>query len=199
VQGHTARFTVVAGPIHAALPLSYRWLTNGVLYQSNLSATLVMTNCQANRAVRCQLFNIAGSANSTNAALTVLADLDGDGMPDAFELSFFGSTTNASASVDTDGDGMSNLQEFLAGTDPTNALSYLKLEPLAWAGASNVLLQFGAVSNRNYTIEFRDSLETGGWSNLFTIPAVNSNRVMALTNAVATPMRVYRIAIPSSE
>jgi len=31
------------------------------------------------------------------------------------------------ATADADGDGMSNLQEFLSGTDPTNSASYLHI------------------------------------------------------------------------
>jgi endoglucanase len=39
---------------------------------------------------------------------------------------------NAVASADPDGDGMSNLQEFLAGTDPTNGLSYLHITSISF-------------------------------------------------------------------
>src|SRR5262249_53699034 len=56
----------------------------------------------------------AGVAASFN--ITTLADDDGDGMADAWEISNFGST-NASASADADGDGMTNLQEYNANTD----------------------------------------------------------------------------------
>ena len=50
------------------------------------------------------------------------ADTDGDGLPDAWELLFFNSLTNGAAG-DFDGDGFSNLQEFQAGSNPTNILS----------------------------------------------------------------------------
>lgn len=46
-------------------------------------------------------------------------DDDNDGMPDAFEISFgFDKDNAADATLDKDGDGVSNLQEFLDGTDP---------------------------------------------------------------------------------
>jgi endoglucanase len=39
---------------------------------------------------------------------------------------------NAAAGADPDGDGMSNLQEFLAGTDPTNGASYLHITSISF-------------------------------------------------------------------
>lgn len=49
-------------------------------------------------------------------------DCDGDGMPDAWELQYFGNTTNTAAG-DFDGDAVNNLREYQRGTNPTNALS----------------------------------------------------------------------------
>ncbi len=47
-------------------------------------------------------------------------DNDGDGLPDWWEMAYFGSTTGAVAGVDADGDGANNLSEYLYGTDPLN-------------------------------------------------------------------------------
>jgi hypothetical protein len=49
-------------------------------------------------------------------------DLDGDGMPDTFELdypAFLNPLNPADAPLDQDNDGVSNLQEYLDGTDPS--------------------------------------------------------------------------------
>ncbi len=59
----------------------------------------------------------------------------GDGLPDALRYWIWQTlglpgpynATNITASMDSDGDGVSNLNEFLAGTDPANATDYLKL------------------------------------------------------------------------
>lgn len=45
---------------------------------------------------------------------------DGDGLPDSWEVQYFGGLQQAAAG-DPDGDGASNLQEYQAGTDPTGA------------------------------------------------------------------------------
>src|SRR5262249_18369015 len=47
------------------------------------------------------------------------SDSDGDGLDDAWELANFGNL-DSTASDDPDNDGLSNLSEFLAGTDPKN-------------------------------------------------------------------------------
>lgn len=62
----------------------------------------------------------AGS-DPTNPASTP-GDTDADTLPDEWELSYFGSL-DFGASDDPDGDGFTNLQEYLAGTNPTQPSS----------------------------------------------------------------------------
>lgn len=57
------------------------------------------------------------SLSSNTVTVTVPYDSDSDGMPDWWELKYFGEVGTLS-SGDADGDGLTNLQEFLAGTDP---------------------------------------------------------------------------------
>jgi hypothetical protein len=45
-------------------------------------------------------------------------DTDGDGLPDAWEMQYFGNL-NQGANDNPDGDALNNLQEYLQGRNPT--------------------------------------------------------------------------------
>ncbi|NJM78352.1 MAG: hypothetical protein HC852_24455, partial [Acaryochloridaceae cyanobacterium RU_4_10] len=57
---------------------------------------------------------------------------------------------------DPDGDTLTNAQEFIAGTDPQNPLSCLKVEQIT-AGLGACALRFTAISNRTYSVLYRES------------------------------------------
>lgn len=54
-------------------------------------------------------------------------DTDEDGLPDSWEQAHFGGPLRAEPQADADGDGLTNLQELLAGTRPTDPLSALRI------------------------------------------------------------------------
>src|SRR5205814_639541 len=131
----------------------YFQLTNGYILGNQTSSFLVLTNSSLAVPGKYSIStsNAAGQALSATASLTLVADADGDGLPDSWESgrAGFSPTNPADAARDDDGDGMSNLAEFIAGTDYLDRTSYLKLE-IAVAGQAS--LRFNAVSNRTYTV-----------------------------------------------
>lgn len=73
-----------------------------------------------------------GAEGSDNALITVLADGDGDTVPDEFEdANGMDSGDGNDASGDLDGDGVTNLEEYENGTDP-NAFGGPQ-PPIAWS------------------------------------------------------------------
>src|SRR5262249_11542462 len=122
-------------------------------------------------------------------------DTDSDGMPDAWEQANGTNPSVNDAGVDADLDGLSNLQEYLAGTSPTNALSVLHLDATALP-PGNVLLTFDAVSNRTYTIESRLVVDTSSWTNTATFPSAATNRFIELTNSTGPDViRFFRLLV----
>lgn len=114
--------------------------------------------------------NLAGMATVASSTVTrrpYAWDSVGDGVPDAWRAQYFGgdgTTTNASSSAasDSDRDGMSNLQEYTADTNPTNAASIFRISaPMEVAGGVSV--PFASSANRLYSLEVSSSLR-GDWS-----------------------------------
>jgi uncharacterized repeat protein (TIGR01451 family) len=63
--------------------------------------------------------------------------------------------------ADADGDGMSNLAEFLAGTEPANPLSALRIVSAEWAPGLSAVLKWNSVANRRYVVEVSTNLDEG--------------------------------------
>jgi hypothetical protein len=188
----------------ATLPLGYRWRRNNIFLPdayfilTQRVAFFTITNVTppfTNYAV--VVTNAAKPSGniSTLAILTFFADADGDGLPDSWEAAYGLATNNpADALLDSDGDGLSNRAEQLAGTEPTNALSYLKIDFISIGGAAGI--SFGAISNRTYAVQYTDALAAEAWSRLADIPARSSNRVERVTDPSFTTNRFYRLATP---
>src|SRR5205823_14269415 len=134
---------------------------------------------------------------SAPAILTVLVDSDGDRMPDVWETGNGLNPNLQDANLDPDGDGMTNLQEYLAGTDPHDPLSYLKVDQIT-AGANGTLLRFMAVSNRTYGVLYRDTINTAPWMVLTNVAQRLTNRVEIISDPRSIGGRFYRLATPSS-
>jgi hypothetical protein len=121
------------------------------------------------------------------------ADADGDGMADAWEAIYLGGT-GASPRSDADGDGSSNLQEYLAGTNPTNSASVLVITYCkTTAFGTKTAIVWQSVSNRNYYVQTAVDLKAGWFdSGMGLIPSIGTNtgRAFGHTNA---PARFFRV------
>lgn len=92
---------------------------------------------------------------------------------------------------------MSNWAEYIAGTDPEDAMSYLKVDRVeAVAGA--VTLDFLVTSNRTYSVQYRPTLATGGWQVWLNLPARATNRLERVLDPSPGALgRYYRLSTPA--
>src|ERR1017187_5685780 len=76
-----------------------------------------------------------------------------DGLPIAWLLTYFG-TTNVNANADPTGKGMTIAQDYLAGTNPTNASSILRITAGSFSpGSTSAMLTWASVPTRYYYIQ----------------------------------------------
>jgi len=183
-------------------PFGYQWRSNSLVFplivtdaRINFFSIRTATNA-AVATYRVIITNEASMGNGVFAQfnITTVADTDLDGLSDALETSL-GLNPNdaADAADDLDQDGMTNLEEFIAGTDPADENSYLRVDQITVPGLAT--LQVAAISNRTYSVQFADALPTG-WRKLADVLARSTNHVELLPDPTWTTNRFYRIATP---
>lgn len=204
--GGDATFSfVIAGnppPFYYQLRRSSTTLTN---YSSNeRTGFLTLSNVQTNQAgtYRVVVTNVANPSPGLTmppVTLTVLADADGDGLPDVWESANGFSPNDATdAALDVDADGLSNRDEYLAGTNPRDGSNLLRVEQIEFSGElPAAIVRFVAQAGKTYSVQSRDLIGESPWTTLENIVAHATNRLVAVTNATtAGPTRIYRLATP---
>jgi hypothetical protein len=121
-------------------------------------------------------------------------DSNANGLPDAWERIYFGAL-GVNPDADADEDGMSNREEYLAGTNPTNATDRLRITAFSGPpGGTNVSLSWSSVATRFYAIQKTIDLAVPAWtdSGLGLISPGGSFTTRAFNDTNAT-VRLYRV------
>jgi hypothetical protein len=142
-----------------------------------------------------------GWISLSNAAVSVQTDAlypgapAPNGLPVPWLLTYFG-TTNISAGADPTGKGMTIGEDYVAGTNPTNRDSILRITSGSFTvGGTNVSLTWDTVPTRYYYLQKTRNLATNGWvdSGLGLIsPSAGSFTTDGFTDTNA-PGRFYRV------
>jgi len=174
-------------------------------------ANIGWINFESNGAPKVDLStgNLSGSVYSANCGWISLSnafahvhtdtipggtDSNADGLPDAWERTYFG-TISVNPNVDADGDGMSNKEEYLAGTNPTNPADKLRVTAFTSSnGGTNVSVTWSTVLTRRYHIQKSINILAQTWpdSGLGTVSPTNSSTTRSFSDTFATN-RFYRI------
>ncbi|HWX21392.1 MAG TPA: S8 family serine peptidase [Candidatus Binatia bacterium] len=123
-------------------------------------------------------------------------DTDGNGLPDWWEQIYFGHLTGTDPNADPDHDGASNLAEWLAGTNPTNATSCLRLALPRMAATNGFVVQWPSVAGKFYRLQRATNLLAG-----FNTLVQTNIAATAPTNTAVDPAtspsnaRFYRIEL----
>jgi hypothetical protein len=168
---------------------------NGGLLQTDV---LIMTNT-------CGLF-AKGGGTLIVGSLVLDPNLSalGDGIPNGWKQQYgFNPLDPAVANADSDGDGLSNLQEFLAGTDPTNSASSVRITSMQAIG-NDLRIAWSVVTGKTYAVELATNTVDGSYVNAFAnlatvavsaSPSITETNYLdtgAVTNGVT---RYYRIRL----
>ncbi|MCF7707987.1 MAG: matrixin family metalloprotease [Verrucomicrobia bacterium] len=133
-------------------------------------------------------------ANGFLKIASVYPDKDFNGMDDLFQRRYFQrwTTPNAAPDMNPDGDDFTNAQEFLAGSDPMDAGSFLEIQSVTWDANSATLRWCGAPGKR-YRVYRKPVLEGVDWEVIAPLVTATDTLVEYVDTAAGGAAAFYRV------
>ncbi len=121
-------------------------------------------------------------------------DSDGDTIPDYYESAHSASSTALDPTEDEDVDGVSNLNEYIAGTDAKDAGSLFKITSFEHNGIEGII-RFRSFFGRQYTIERKNSLLDAQWTLLDALSVGDGGDLTIIDTNTPAAAAVYRLRV----
>ena len=130
---------------------------------------------------------------TTNVGLLRMAPIDsnGNGIADSWETIYFAGVSNVNPLADADSDGQNNRNEYLAGTNPTNAASVFKASQ--FTATNGFTLRWPVVSGRSYRVLTTSSLVPGIWTPAAGPWTATGSTNMSWTDVTSATNMMYQI------
>jgi hypothetical protein len=146
------------------------------------------------------IFNVDNPTRGQVIELGMIDLLPNDGnsnsIPDPWELEFYNALI--SGIEDTDADGHNEIQEYFAGTVPTNDASLFRMLDASPSGGSDVTLTWSVESNRIYAVHSTTGISADVWiQESGPTPSCCGQPDMNWTdtNSAAKPTKQYRVEV----
>ncbi len=113
--------------------------------------------------------NDGATGTSSSVSFNVLSDTNADQLPDDWAVLYWPDGESGGGANDSDLDGLSNYEEWLGGSDPTNSTSRLIISGSVSALANGFLIEWAGRPNRFYTVYWSTNLDSANevlYSNL---------------------------------
>ncbi len=123
-------------------------------------------------------------------------DTDSDGLTDWYEYNYTTNIVGMDASADDDGDGVSNGDENISGTIPTDVSSLLEFTDMVSETNGTIIVYWSSELDRTYRLTASSNLVDDAFSavvasNLSAIPPVNEYT----DDNLAESNRFYRVEV----
>ena len=139
---------------------------------------------------------VAGFDIGAHEFLLATADSNSDGIPDGWTWQYGLNPVDTSvAATNPDNDPYPTFQEWVADTDPTNALSFFRIAAIS--GGPPVSVEFLSSSNRHYTLLGSTNLDViPAWTNVpGQVNVTGSGSIDTLNDTNAAPLRFYKVEV----
>ena len=122
-------------------------------------------------------------------------DSDGDLIDDTWERDNFGNL-DRDGTGDADGDGQSDAAEYLAGTDPNDRKSALRVTRNPKVQGGTVTITWASVPGKSYKLQFKNALDDANWQELpSTVTADATTATAQDATAAGLRNRYYRVRV----